>query len=76
MACVSFGFCRGSDGQILKGLLVPVPYFFTANPGSLDSFKLVNSDRCLQVHHVVLKASLNHPVVLVAFIAKTAPGIF
>src|SRR5882757_5905256 len=36
----------------------------------------MNAQRGLQIHHVVFEPSLDDEVVLVAFIAKTLPGIF
>ena len=63
------------DGHVGEEMVVAAPDRLSAPPVSLYPRQLVDADRRLDVHHVVLEPALHHLVVLVALVTETSPGI-
>src|SRR5260370_11965749 len=62
--------------EVAKFPLVAGPYCLTALPVCLDAAQLMQADRGLNVHHVVLVAALDDVIVFVARVAESPPRVF
>src|SRR5262249_8734286 len=67
---------RKSQGEAGEFPLIGLPYFFSTLPVHIDAAKLIDPDRCLDVHHVVFIATIDDVVVLETLITEAAPRVF
>lgn len=61
--------------QVLESVVVSMPDSLSLAPVAIDARQLVDAQRGLQVHHVVLEACFHHLVMFVTFIGKAFPGV-
>jgi hypothetical protein len=65
-----------SQWEVSKCFLVSCPYFLPPFPILLNTAELMDADSRLNVHHVVLVATLDDVVVLIPLITKSLPRVF
>ena len=63
------------NGKACKRFIITLPYFAAPLPISFDSLELMDTDRRLEVHHVVLESAFDDAVMLVSLIAEALPCI-
>src|SRR5262245_13689495 len=70
-------FGRGwqRQGQILECTLIDLPYLLAPPPVRFHAPQLVDPERRLDIHHVVLEAALDDLVVLIALVGEPFPCI-
>ena len=75
MACAHIRLLWQSQWEASKFSLVGRPYFLPTFPILLNAAELVDADCRLDVHHIVLVATLDDVVVFVTLIAKSLPCV-
>src|SRR5262245_59244586 len=75
VAGIRLGIAWKCESGSPEPLLVRVPDLATPDPVRLDTAQLMDSDRGLEIHHVVFEAGRDNVVVLVADIAEPLPRV-
>jgi hypothetical protein len=75
VARVGGGLGRQPERELRELALVAAPNLLSPQPGALEARQLMDSERRLQIHHVVLEAALDHIIMLVALVSEALPRV-
>src|SRR5712691_8869369 len=67
---------RKDQRKVTEFSMVSLPYLVAPLPVFLDAPELMDSDRRLDIHHIIFVATIDDIVVLVALVAESPPCVF
>src|SRR5262245_11856203 len=75
MASSGFNGCGKAYGKIRKCFLISTPDFFSSTPVTFNSFDLVDTNSCLEVHHIEFEAHFKHFIMFVTSVSEALPCV-